>query len=118
MLPLFPYASAHYQTLMLMIALLSVPWCTGVAQHGRTRQPLSPPALVRLQSRSGAAQARLQQDAAHGGAVEGQPLRLRQHFGQVLMIEPSVAALRELEYPRLARRGDRLPGYTTTIAMQ
>lgn len=30
-LPLFPYASAHYQTLMLVIALLSVLWGTGVA---------------------------------------------------------------------------------------
>ena len=95
-----------------------MPTGIGLQQHALTRHPLSPPAVVHRPSRPGTAQARLQQDAAHGGAVEGQPLRLRQHFGQVLMIEPSVAALRELEYPRLARRGDRLPGYTTTIAMQ
>src|ERR1019366_955421 len=30
-LPLFPYASAHFQTLMLIIALLSVIWATLVA---------------------------------------------------------------------------------------
>ena len=34
-LPLFPYASAHYQTLMLVIALLSVLWATGVAMTTR-----------------------------------------------------------------------------------
>jgi NADH-quinone oxidoreductase subunit M len=30
-LPLFPYASAHYQTLMLLIALVSILWATAVA---------------------------------------------------------------------------------------
>jgi NADH-quinone oxidoreductase subunit M len=30
-LPLFPYASAHFQTLMLLIALLSILWATAVA---------------------------------------------------------------------------------------
>jgi len=34
-LPLFPYASAHYQTLMLVIALLSVLWATAVAMTTR-----------------------------------------------------------------------------------
>jgi NADH-quinone oxidoreductase subunit M len=34
-LPLFPYASAHYQTLMLVIALVSVLWATAIAMTTR-----------------------------------------------------------------------------------
>jgi NADH-quinone oxidoreductase subunit M len=30
-IPLFPYASVHYQTLMLLVALLSIVWATSVA---------------------------------------------------------------------------------------
>ncbi|HST10542.1 MAG TPA: proton-conducting transporter membrane subunit, partial [Terriglobales bacterium] len=30
-LPLFPYASVHYQTLMLIVALVSILWATAVA---------------------------------------------------------------------------------------
>jgi NADH-quinone oxidoreductase subunit M len=30
-IPLFPYASVHYQTLMLLVALLSIVWATAVA---------------------------------------------------------------------------------------
>ena len=31
MLPLFPYAAVHFQTLMLLIALVSILWATSVA---------------------------------------------------------------------------------------